>query len=138
MKRHIGQVAVVVSDQQHSVDFYSKVFGMDHIFGTAEFRGPDLDKVQRMEKAASSTRWLIDDREMFQLEVFRFENPPSRPLPVPGLGRARWLVELIRCRAGESADFEVEACDDTGRLALPSEVAHGSSQKEIGRRIATG
>ena len=58
MKRHIGQVAVVVSDQQHSVDFYSKVFGMDHIFGTAEFRGPDLDKVQRMEKAASSTRWL--------------------------------------------------------------------------------
>ena len=43
MKRHIGQIAVVVSDQQHSVDFYSSVFGMDHIFGTAEFRGPDLD-----------------------------------------------------------------------------------------------
>lgn len=81
MKRHIGQVAVVVSDQQHSVDFYSSVFGMDHIFGTAEFRGPDLDKVQQMDRAASSTRWLIDDREMFQLEVFRFENPLSRPLP---------------------------------------------------------
>jgi len=31
---------------------------------------------------------------------------PSRPLPVPGLGRARWLVELIRCRAGESADLK--------------------------------
>ena len=77
------------------------------------------------QPTASITRW-------------RVSVLPSRPLPVPGLGRAHWLVELIRCRAGESADFEVEACDDTGRLALPSEVAHGSSQKEIGRRIATG
>lgn len=62
---------------------------------------------------------------------------PSAPLPVPGLARARWLLELIRCRAGESADFEVEACDDKGRIALPSEVANGSPQKEIGRRIAS-
>ncbi len=81
MNRHIGQVALVVSDQKRSVDFYTRVLGMDHIFGTAEFRGPDLDKVQQMDRAASSTRWLIDDREMFQLEVFQFENPESRPLP---------------------------------------------------------
>jgi catechol 2,3-dioxygenase-like lactoylglutathione lyase family enzyme len=81
MKRHIGQVAVVVSDQKKSVDFYSEVLGMRHIFGTAEFRGPDLDKVQKMDRAASSTQWLIDDREMFQLEIFKFENPLSRPLP---------------------------------------------------------
>jgi nucleotidyltransferase/DNA polymerase involved in DNA repair len=31
----------------------------------------------------------------------------SAALPVPGVGRARWLLELIRCRAGESADFVV-------------------------------
>ncbi|HSI40379.1 MAG TPA: ImuA family protein [Xanthobacteraceae bacterium] len=61
---------------------------------------------------------------------------PSSPLPVPGVGRPRWLVELIRCRAGESADFEVEACDGQGRLALPSLVANRSDQKEIRRRIA--
>jgi protein ImuA len=48
---------------------------------------------------------------------------PSTPLPVPGVGRARWRVELIRCRAGESAIFELEACDAKGRLALPSELA---------------
>ena len=36
---------------------------------------------------------------------------PSEALPVPGIRRARWQVELIRCRAGESADFVVEACD---------------------------
>ena len=62
---------------------------------------------------------------------------PSTPLPAPGVGRPRWLVELIRCRAGESADFELEACDGKGRLSLPSEVANGSPQKEIGRRIAS-
>ena len=77
------------------------------------------------QPTASVTRW-------------RVSVMPSAALPVPGLGRARWLVELIRCRAGESADFEVEACDDTGRISFPSQVADGSPQKEIGRRIAAG
>jgi protein ImuA len=45
---------------------------------------------------------------------------PSETLPVPGVGRHRWLVELIRAKSGESADFEVEACDETGCLALPA------------------
>jgi catechol 2,3-dioxygenase-like lactoylglutathione lyase family enzyme len=81
MNRRIGQIAVVVSDQKRSTEFYANVFGMDHIFGTAEFRGPELDRVQGMKNVASSTRWLIDDRELFQLEVFQFENPESRPLP---------------------------------------------------------
>jgi protein ImuA len=75
--------------------------------------------------AASVTRW-------------RVSALPATPLPVPGVGRPRWQVELIRCRAGESADFEVEACDAKGRLALPSGLVHGSGQKEIGRRRASG
>jgi len=49
---------------------------------------------------------------------------PSTLLPVPGVGRARWRLELILCRGGGSADFEVEACDAKGRLALPAEPAH--------------
>jgi protein ImuA len=77
------------------------------------------------QPTASVTRW-------------RVSALPSTPLPVPGVGRARWQLELIRCRAGESADFEVEACDAKGRLALPSGLVHGSGQKEIGRRRATG
>ncbi len=75
------------------------------------------------QPTASVTRW-------------RVSVLPSASLPVPGLGRARWLVELIRCRAGDSADLEVEACDDQGRIALPSQVAYGSPEKEVGRRIA--
>jgi protein ImuA len=62
---------------------------------------------------AAATRW-------------RVSVLPSAPLAAPGIGgigRTRWLVELMRCRAGESADFEVEGCDHEGRLALPAGLA---------------
>jgi protein ImuA len=48
-----------------------------------------------------------------------------------------WQLELIRCRAGESADFEVEACDAKGRLALPSNLVDRPGQKDIGQRRAS-
>jgi protein ImuA len=67
---------------------------------------------------------------------WRVSVMPSVPLPVPGIGRARWLLELIRCRAAESADFEVEACDAKGRLALPTHLSDGSATTQIGRRYA--
>jgi protein ImuA len=77
------------------------------------------------QPTASVTRW-------------RVTALPSTPLPVSGVGRARWHLELIRCRAGESADFEVEACDAKGRLAIPPNLADGSGAKEFGRRRAAG
>lgn len=72
------------------------------------------------QPTASVTRW-------------RITALPSAPLPAPGVGRPRWLVELIRARAGECADFELDACDDKGRLALPADVAHGPAQTRPGR-----
>jgi protein ImuA len=73
---------------------------------------------------ASMTRW-------------RISLMPSAPLPVPGVGRHRWLVELIRARAGESADFELEACDDSGRLALPAHLVDRPGAAEGRRRGAS-
>lgn len=81
------------------------------------------DAVDFGQPTASVTRW-------------RVSVLPSTPLPVPGVGRARWQVELIRCRAGESADFEVEACDAEGRLALPAGLADGSFAADTWRRGA--
>lgn len=75
------------------------------------------------QPTASATRW-------------RISALPSVPLPVPGVGRARWLVELIRCRAGESADFVLDACDAEGRLALSPNVAHGQVRAQGGLRSA--
>jgi protein ImuA len=65
------------------------------------------------EPTSAATRW-------------RITALPSTPLPVPGVGRARWRVELIRCRAGESADVIMEACDAQGYLALPAVLADRS------------
>lgn len=82
------------------------------------------DTVDFGQPSASVTRW-------------RVSVLPSTPLPVPGVGRARWHIELIRARGGESAEFEVEACDAKGHIALPSAVVDRPHQKEIGRRIAS-
>ena len=71
------------------------------------------------QPTASVTRW-------------RISAAPSETLPVQGVGRARWLVELIRARAGESADFVLEACDEQGRLALPAELADRSAATRRG------
>jgi protein ImuA len=47
-------------------------------------------------------------------------SAPSAPLPVTGVGRARWRVDLVRQRGGEPFNLIVEACDETGRIALPA------------------
>ena len=78
--RRIGQIAVVMSDHGRSCDFYARVFALDHVFGTSAFRGEMAEKIQGVKNAASTTDWLIDDRERFQLEVFQYEYPCSRPL----------------------------------------------------------
>ena len=85
----------------------------------------EVDASDFGQPTAAMTRW-------------RVSVLPSTALPVPGVGRSRWLVELIRARAGESADFELEACDDTGRLGLPAELSHGSVQTGLGRRYSSG
>ncbi len=57
------------------------------------------------QPTAATTRW-------------RVSVLPSQDLPVAGIGRARWLLELMRSRAGECAEFEIGACDDKGRIDL--------------------
>lgn len=55
---------------------------------------------------AAMTRWVVS-------------SLPSLALPVRGIGRNRWRVELVRARAGTSGVFELEACNRTGHLGLP-------------------
>lgn len=76
------------------------------------------------EPSAAVTRW-------------RVTALPSAPLPVPGLDRSRWRLELVRCRAGEAAEFEVEAADAEGRIALSSGLADRSPAARDGHSRAT-
>jgi protein ImuA len=60
---------------------------------------------------ASATRW-------------RIAAQPSVPARAePGIGRPRWRVELLRCRGGELACWEVEVADATGSLSLVAALA---------------
>ena len=77
------------------------------------------------QPTAANTRWRVTPL-------------PSSPLPTPGVGRARWFIELIRCKAGERLELELEAPDAAGRLALPADVAYGPAAASSWQRRATG
>lgn len=67
---------------------------------------------------------------------------PSAPPESLGLGRARWQVELTRCR-GAPAGAEVgrwvlEACDEAGRLGVPADLEHGSGEAHSAGYAAKG
>ncbi len=83
----------------------------------------ETDAADFGQPTASVTRW-------------RVSALPSTPLPVPGVGRPQWLVELIRARAGDCADFVVESCDEKGRLALPADLADRSAAPDFGTERA--
>ncbi len=63
------------------------------------------------------------------LTRWRIASAPSTPLPVEGIGRPRWRVELARQRGGEPFTLLMEGNDAQGRLALPAEPGHGPDQK---------
>ena len=59
---------------------------------------------------------------------WRITALPSQPLPgEPGVGRPRWRVELLRCRGGEPACWEVEVADATGHVSLAAALAYRSA-----------
>ncbi|WP_419826228.1 ImuA family protein [Sphingomonas sp.] len=57
--------------------------------------------------SAAATRWRVGCL-------------PSARLPVAGVGRARWRVDLVRQRGGEAHSWNLEGCDAHGRLAVPA------------------
>ena len=62
------------------------------------------------DPSAAATRWRIG-------------CAPSAALGVPGVGRPRWTVELVRQRGGTPFTLVLEGCDATGRLALAAPAA---------------
>src|ERR1700756_96350 len=60
---------------------------------------------------AAVTRWRIA----------ALPSQPSRE--EPGVGRPRWRVELLRCRGGEPACWEVEVADATNHVSLAATLA---------------
>ena len=59
---------------------------------------------------------------------WRISPAPSGPMVDFDMGRARWRLDLLRCRGAEANTFTVEACDATGRLAVPADLGDRSPQ----------
>lgn len=95
----------------------------------AEGSGVTAITVRRWRRAAEAADF---GQPTAAVTRWRVTPLPSSPLPAPGVGRPRWFVELIRNRAGDSAEFTLEACDEKGRLALPAELVDRSRQTAPG------
>jgi protein ImuA len=99
----------------------------------AEVKAADQTATRRLQLAASDgrtpmllyRRYRVHNRCPFSqpssaMTRWRIGCVSSERLPYPGVGRARWLVELVRQRNGNPFSLELDGCDDTGRLALPA------------------
>jgi catechol 2,3-dioxygenase-like lactoylglutathione lyase family enzyme len=82
MPSTIAQIALVTTDFYRAIVFYEQVLGLDNCFGTVAFRGPLPAAIQQLPNPASKVRWFTDDSELFQLEIFEFEHPQPKPLPL--------------------------------------------------------
>ncbi len=86
--------------------------------------------------------WTLAQKDLTRLPTaaltrWRITPAVSGSMPVDGLGRARWQVDLMRCRGAEPCSWIVEACDAQGRLALPSDLAHRPHPAQV-RQPAAG
>jgi hypothetical protein len=100
------------------------------------WRNGEEAAAERERPSAALTRW-------------RIASLPSRPPPIPspasggglgwGLGRPRWRVELLRCRGGVPAQWDVEVADATGHVCLSAELADrpaAAVSQRVGERQA--
>lgn len=89
--------------------------GRSGVLAIALRRPRRADDPALTEPSAALTRWRVA------------ALPSGPPLPqaptVPGLGRARWRLELWRVRGGVGGEWVVEACDAQGRLGVVSLLA---------------
>ena len=108
--------------------------GLGAVIGEA--RRADMTATRRLQLAAEGGRTIAlllkraaregaDPIAMPSAAVTRWRvaSAPSTPLPVEGVGRPRWRLELARQKGGEGFEIEVEASDETGRCALPAPMA---------------
>jgi protein ImuA len=85
----------------------------------AESTGVTIFALRRRRRAAPADA----EEPTAALTRWRIAAAPSLPAAGPGLGQPLWSVELLRSRGGPPGRWLVEACDATGRLRLPDELA---------------
>ncbi len=75
------QIAMSVTDLPRTHAWYTGAFGYVPSSGTNSFKGYLAEKIQGITGARSTCWWLSDQQEFFQLELFQFHRPETRPMP---------------------------------------------------------
>jgi protein ImuA len=77
-------------------------------------RSRRFDDALLSEPTAAVTRWRVT--------ALPSQRLVARAPETLGLARARWQLDLVRCRGGEPASWIVEASDATGHLGVPADL----------------
>lgn len=110
----VGEISKLSMTASRRLQLAAETSGTTGIAIRRFWRAEDAEELK--QPTAARTRW-------------RVSALPSASLPVQGIGRARWMVELLRCRSGRTAQFEVEACDEKGYLALSPDLVNRPREK---------
>src|SRR6516162_9034338 len=106
----VGEVGTLAAVASRRLQLAAERSGIT-VFLLRRWRDSGQAARERNLPNAAVTRW-------------RIAALPSQPLRgEPGVGRPRWRVELLRCRGGEPACWEVEVADATGHVSLASTLA---------------
>ena len=98
----------------------------------------DVERASADEPTVAFTRWRISAAPS-QAPQARKQSPQAgkqspqaggEAPPAAGLGRARWRVDLLRCRGAEPHSWILDACDAEGRLSLPAVLPDRSHPQE--------
>lgn len=119
--RETDVLAVMEEGLRHGA--LAAVIGEVSRAGLTETRRLQLAAEEGGTMALLLRRWRTGDplaEPSSALTRWRIGSAPSQTLPVRGLGRARWHVELARQRGGPGFSIILEACDAQGRLSLPA------------------
>ncbi|PSJ41971.1 ImuA family protein [Allosphingosinicella deserti] len=109
--------------------------GLDAVIG--EVRKVPMAATRRLQLAAEEggtmalmlKRWRRQEEDPLAapsaaVTRWRVGCAPSQPLPVAGIGRPRWRLDLARQRGGEPHHWIMEGPDAKGCLALPDGAEH--------------
>lgn len=89
-------------------------------------RSHRFDDPALRQPSAAVTRWRI--------AAVPSAPPLAHASETPGLGRARWRLDLVRCRGGVPRSWVLEACDATGRCGLVPDMADRPAAPERSRQ----
>ena len=120
----VGEVAGLAMTASRRLQLAAEEGGVT-AFAVRRWRTPSA-AADYGQPTASLTRWRVS------------ALPATREVVAGLMGRPRWLVEMMRCRGAEAAEWELEACDEAGRLALPAELAQRSLEEGARGRRAAG